>query len=98
MGANRFHQPLRESLASIFLQNINVAEVRECRLIRDYARQADLTRSIEETEADRALNRFGNDVPGNALRPISAGQIRMHRIDIQPSGIGRDGKIIAYSL
>lgn len=70
MRSHRFHQPLTQAQASVFFEYVNITKIRERCLVRDDARQTYLAGTVKQSEAERVLYRFGNDVYGNTFCPV----------------------------
>src|SRR4030095_8106613 len=62
MRSHRFYQPLTEAPASVFFEYVNITKIRECCLVRDDARQTNLAGTVKQSEAERVLYRFGDEV------------------------------------
>jgi len=74
----------------------HVAKVRDRREIADDASKADLPcSSMINAEAQRVLDRAGDNISRNSLRPVAIRQEFVDRIYIDPRGIGADAVLSA---
>jgi hypothetical protein len=92
MGHDDFHQPPRQALTSVPLQDVHVRQVRIRRSIGDDAREANLLSVGVHTKAERAANRTLDYGTRYAGRPVGVGEEGMDRVEIEARGIGGNGK------
>jgi hypothetical protein len=84
------HEPFSETLSAMRFEHVDVAEVRERRVIRDHARKTDLApgRGFVDAEAQRVLRGALDGLERNARRPVRARQVFVHRAHVESRGVG----------
>ena len=91
MSDDDFHQPLRQTAATMLRQNEYVSDPGEGRVIRHDAREANLLMALVDSKRQRVFNRALDDLARSAARPIRlARQIVVNQIEIKPGTICAD--------
>lgn len=98
MRHDAFHQPLRQTLSSMFGNHEHIGEVRERREVRNHSCKTDLRSLTEQSEAQRISQRFFNCSARDAVRPIRIAQKTVDYIQIELMAIGGDAKFVFAPL
>src|SRR6476619_5636346 len=75
-------EPLPQSFGAVLFEHVDVAEIRERRAIGDDAGKSYLFIAVEESEAQRVLDRRRHGLLRNLLCPERSTQKRMDRVDV----------------
>jgi len=90
------HHPLAQPVSAMRFEHEYIAEISDGCEIADDASKADLPcSSMINAEAQRMLDRAGDNISRNSLRPIAIRQEFVDRIYIDPRGIGVDAVLSA---
>src|SRR6266403_465391 len=84
--------------ALVVLQDVHVAEICIRCFVCDDTGEANLPLRLEQTEAKGTLDRLRDDLFRYPLRPVRTRQIGMHGLNVQPSRVGGNTKIPAFSF
>jgi len=77
--------------AAVRFEHVDIAQVGEGRVVGDHAHEADLrVVGCINADAERAGEGAGDGLARNADGPVTAGQIRVDGVDIEPGGIVGD--------
>ena len=98
VGHQLAHEPGAQAAALMVLQHVDIAEIRVCGPVGHDAGKADLTRAVEQAEAERAGHRLLQQRLGNALGPVPTGQIGMDGVGIHRAGVRGDAEVVPVSL
>jgi hypothetical protein len=90
------HHPLAKPVSAVRLEHEHIAKISNRREIADNTSKADLlSRFMINPEAQRMLDRSGDNVSRNSFRPIAIRQEFIDYIYVDTCGIGADAVLSA---
>lgn len=98
MATDRFLQSLRQALAAVRLEHIDVGQVGNRRFVCHDAGRSNLLIAVKQTEAQRIGDRTLDDLQWYAGRPIASRQKGMDRLGARSPLVGRVAVLAASAV